>query len=52
MGRKQESKVSHVEREAEGESGNKLEAAAAKAIQEASDGSPRRPKVEKQYLHK
>lgn len=52
MGRDQESKVPHVKREAEGKSGNKLEAAAAKAIQEASNRSPRRPKVEKLYLYK
>lgn len=51
-GRKQEKKEAHVERKAEGKSGDKLETAAVRAIQEAINRTPRRPKVEQQYLHK
>ncbi|KAK2535591.1 hypothetical protein Q9966_006812 [Columba livia] len=44
-GRKQEKKEAHVERKAEGKSGDKLETAAVKAIQEAINRTPRRPKT-------
>ncbi|KAK2514534.1 hypothetical protein Q9233_014902 [Columba guinea] len=44
-GRKQEKKEAHVERKAEGKSGDKLETAAVKAIQEAINRTPRRPKA-------